>query len=261
MDLTEHATRNRAQWNEWAHEYAEPGRRHWAASDPSWGIWQIPEADARLFGEAGIERFDGADALELGCGAGYVSAWLARAGARVTGIDISPSQLETARELQVEHGLDSITFLEASGEAVPLPDASFDLVISEYGACLWADPYLWVPEAARLLRPGGELIFLTNGLLSVLCWDAEGNYTSELQRPVFGLHRVDWPDDDADDSVEFHLAHGEWIRLLGEHGFQVERLIELQAPEDARTRYSWAKPDWSRRWPSEEVWIARRVGA
>jgi SAM-dependent methyltransferase len=260
MDLTEHAARNRAQWDEWATEYVEPARRNWAASEPTWGIWQIPEADAQLFGTPGIERFAGADALELGCGAGYVSAWLARAGARVTGIDISPGQLATARELQREHGLDEITFLEASGEQVPLPDASFDLVISEYGACLWADPYLWVPEAARLLRPGGELIFLTNGLLGVLCWDAEGNHTQQLQRPLFGLHRVEWPDDDADDSVEFHLPHGEWIRLLAEHGFRVERLLELQAPEGARTRYGWAKPEWSRSWPSEEAWVARKVG-
>jgi SAM-dependent methyltransferase len=258
MDLTEHASRNRAQWDEWARNYVEPARRNWAADEPSWGIWGIPERDARLFGDGGIEQWAGRDALELGCGAGYVSAWLARAGARVTGIDISPEQLATARKLQSEHGLDSITFLEASGEAVPLPDASFDLVISEYGACLWADPAMWVPEAARLLRPGGELVFLTNGLLAVLSWDADGHHTQQLSRPLFGLHRVDWPHDDADDSVEFHLPHGEWIRLLGEHGLQVERLIELQAPEGAQTRYSHAKPEWSRDWPSEEVWVARK---
>ena len=63
------------------------------------------------------------------------------------------SSASTALEFPLLHG---------NAEAVPYPDASFDFAISEYGACLWADPYRWIPEAARLLRPGGELIFLTN---------------------------------------------------------------------------------------------------
>ena len=260
MDLTEHAERNREQWNAWADEYAAPAERHWAQDAPTWGIWGLPESQVRMFGEGGAERFAGRDALELGCGAGYVSAWLARAGANVTGVDISDGQLATARRLQVEHGLDGIDFLQASGEDVPLPDASFDFVVSEYGACLWCDPYLWVPEAARLLRPGGELAFLTNGLLGVLCMDDAGQHdTNQLQRPLFGLHRQEWPADDSDDSVEFHLPHGEWIRVLTEHGLQVERLEELRAPEGATTRYDWADADWARRWPSEEAWFARKV--
>lgn len=125
-----------------------------------------------------------------------------------------------------------VTFVHGSGEALPFADASFDLAISEYGVCLWCDPYRWVPEAARVLRPGGELIFLTNGLLSVLCMDEAGTATTTtLHRPLFGLRAQEWPDDDGDDSVEFHLPHGEWIRLLHEHGLQVERLTELRAPE------------------------------
>ncbi len=260
MELTEHAERNRAQWNEWAAEYVEPARRHWATSEVTWGIWEVPETEARAFGPEGIAQWRDRDAIELGCGAGYVSSWLARAGARVTGIDISPAQLATARELQLEHGLDSITFLEASGEAVPLPDASFDLAISEYGVCLWCDPYRWVPEAARLLRPGGELIFLTNGLLSVLCIDPPGlRTTRELHRPLFGLHAMEWPDDEADDSMEFHLPHGEWIRLLRENRFDIERLVELRPGPDATTRYTQiASLEWARQWPSEEAWFVRK---
>lgn len=211
----------------------------------------------QAFGDGGIGRFAGQDAIELGCGAGYVSSWLARAGARVTGIDISDEQLATARRLQAEHRLDGITFLQASAEDVPLPDASFDLAISEYGACLWCDPYLWVPEAARLLRPGGELVFLTNSPLSVMCMDEPGlATTTTLHRPQFGMHAQEWPDDD---STEFHLPHSAWIDLLRANGLQVERLIELQAPEGASTRYEYASAEWARQWPSEEVWVARRV--
>ena len=262
MELTEHATRNRAQWNEWANDYVASAERNWAPGAAiTWGIWDIPDTDVAFFGEGGIERFAGRDVVELGCGAGYVSAWLARAGANVTGIDISDEQLATAARLQSEHGLGSITFLEASAEDVPLPDASFDLAVSEYGACLWCDPYLWVPEAARLLRPGGELIFLTNGLLATLCADPNGMQdTTQLQRPLFGLHAVDWPADDNDDSVEFHLPHGRWIELLRANGLEVERLLELQAPEDATTRFTWASAEWARQWPSEEVWHLRKRG-
>lgn len=259
MDLTEHARRNRAQWNTWAADYVEPARRNWPTSTPTWGMWDIPEAQANIFGDVGIGRWAGRDAIELGCGAGYIAAWLARAGANVTGVDISTEQLATARSLQREHGLDSITFVEASAEALPFPDASFDLAISEYGASLWCDPYRWIPEAARVLRPGGELVFLTNGLLAVLCMDPEGTKTtSQLHRPLFGLHGQEWPDDDGDDSVEFHLSHGAWIALLREHGLVVERLEELQAPEGATTRHEYADPQWARNWPGEEVWIARR---
>ena len=115
----------------------------------------------------------GQDAIELGCGTAYVSAWLARRGARVVGVDSSQAQLATARRLQQEHRLE-FPLLHGNAEAVPYPDASFDFAISEYGACLWADPHRWVPEAARLLRPGGRLVFLTNAFLHTLCVPAEG---------------------------------------------------------------------------------------
>ncbi|MCB0880108.1 MAG: class I SAM-dependent methyltransferase [Thermoleophilia bacterium] len=262
MDMTEHATRNRAQWNEWAANYAASAERNWATADVTWGIWDIPERDAQLFGAGGIGRWAGCDAIELGCGAGYVSSWLARAGAAVTAVDISDAQLATARRLHGLHESElagSIEFLQASAESVPLPDASFDLAISEYGACLWCDPALWVPEAARLLRPGGELVFLTNGLLQVLCMDDDGlRTTRELHRPLFGLHAQEWTDE-REDCVEFHLPHGEWIRVLGEHGLQVERLVELRAPVGATTRFEYADADWSRSWPCEEAWVARRT--
>jgi hypothetical protein len=72
------------------------------------------------------------------------------------------------------------------------------------------------------------------------------------------MHRTVWPDDT---SVEFHLPHGEWIRLLRDSGFEVERLVELQPAADATTRYTQiASLEWARQWPSEEAWIARKRG-
>src|SRR5439155_1544060 len=62
----------------------------------------------------------------------------------------------------------SFPLIQANAEKVPLKDARFDVAISEYGASIWCDPYRWIPEAARLLRPGGELIVLMNGTLLML---------------------------------------------------------------------------------------------
>jgi ubiquinone/menaquinone biosynthesis C-methylase UbiE len=91
------------------------------------------------------------DAIELGCGTGYVSSWLVRAGARPVGIDISQQQLATAHAMQAEFGVDFPLVL-ANAERVPFQDSSFGLAISEYGASLWCDPHRWIPEAARLYR-------------------------------------------------------------------------------------------------------------
>jgi len=249
-DLPEHARRNRAAWDAWAGDYAEPGRRNWQ-EEPSWGIWGIPEADVHI-----LPAVAGQDTIELGCGTAYVSAWLARRGARPTGIDNSAAQLETARALQAEFG-PTFPLIHGSAEQVPLPDASFDLVISEYGASIWCDPYRWIPEAARLLRPGGRLIFLVNGTILMLCMpEADGVAAGEqLLRPYFGMHRFEWPDDA---SVEFHLGYGDWIRLLRRHDFEVEDLVELRPPADATTRSPYVTAEWGRRWPSEEVWVARK---
>ena len=81
----DHVLRNRAVWDQWASSYAGPGLRHWSAAEPTWGIWGVPEAQAGVL-PSGLE---GADSIELGCGTGYVSAWLARRGARPVALDNS----------------------------------------------------------------------------------------------------------------------------------------------------------------------------
>ena len=150
-ELPDHVRRNRAEWDRMAPDWVQPGRFLWGLDEPVWGNWRVPEAQVGML--AG--ELDGLDAIELGCGTGYVSAWLARRGARPVGIDNSRKQLDTARQLQSEFGLD-FPLLHGNAEQVPLPDASFHFAISEYGASIWCDPYAWIPEAARLLRPGGR---------------------------------------------------------------------------------------------------------
>jgi len=248
--VSDSISRNQEQWAANAPGYVDPGRSRWS-EEPSWGIWSIPESEIGLLPEVA-----GADTVELGCGTGYVSAWLARRGARPVGVDPTAAQLETARLLQGEFGL-SYPLVRAAGEHVPLRDASFDLVISEYGAAIWAEPHRWIPEAARLLRPGGDLVFLGNAALLMLCVPDEDDVAAEatLLRPQFGMCRFEWPDDPG---VEFHLSHGDMIRLLRASGFEVVDLVELRPGPDATTSYPFITLEWARQWPSEEVWVARR---
>ena len=248
----DHVAINRSAWDIKAAEYVAPAERSWAEQDPAWGIWHVPDSQLRLL----PDNIEGLETIELGCGTAYVSAWLARRGARPVGIDNSPKQLETARSMQQKHDL-HFPLLLGNAEAVPYPDASFDLAISEYGAALWCDPYLWIPEAARLLRPGGRLIFYTNGILVTLC-EIDGDdvpVDRTLQRSLFGLHRTDWPNPH---SVEFHLAHGDWVNLLVGNDFVIEKLVEVQPPEGSTTRYPYVGLEWARRWPSEEAWVVRK---
>lgn len=253
VDSPDYVSRNRSAWNRLAKGYVESARRAWKQKEPSWGMWDIPESETRLL----PDEVNGLDVIELGCGTAYVSAWLARRGARVTGIDNSEEQLKTARAMQEENGL-FFPLIHGNAEQVPLPDASFDLAISEYGACIWCDPYRWIPEASRLLRTQGQLIFLGNGTMFMLCVNDDEKVPASpaFTRDYFGMHRFEFPDSEG--AVEFHLGYGDWIRLLKANSFEVENLIELRPPEGAPSRYTFVRSDWARRWPSEEVWVARK---
>lgn len=254
LHVPDYVARNRSAWDAFAPDYVAAGRRAWAQVDPTWGLFGVPESQVHLL----PDDVAGQDTIELGCGTGYVSAWLARRGARPVGIDNSPQQLVTARALQAEFGLTFPLHL-GNAEATPFPDASFDFAISEYGAAIWCDPYRWIPEAARLLRPGGRLHFLGNSVLLMLATplDAEDDTpaTACLERPLFGMHRFDWPDG----SVEFHIPHSDMIRLLRQSGFEIEDLIEVEIPPGLTTSYPIVTAEWARTWPCEEVWKVRRA--
>jgi SAM-dependent methyltransferase len=242
---------NRALWTVVNAEFTD-ARAHeaWAAKDFTWGLFGNPERQLRAVGDV-ADR----DVIELGCGTAYISAWLARLGARPVGVDLTPAQLNTARRCQ-EHFDLSFPLIEANAENVPLPDGSFDLAVSEYGASVWCDPERWIPEAARLLRPGGRLVFLTNSVQVTVCVPEDGGYAEDrLLRPQNGMSRMMWPGG----GIEFHPSHGDWIRILRENGFVIEALHELYAPDDAESPdyYDIATAQWARSWPVEDLWSAQ----
>ncbi len=208
----------------------------WAQPEIAWGVWQVPETQLRALPDS----VAGLDVVELGCGTAYVSAWLARRGARPVGVDPTPAQLATARSCQQEFSL-PFPLIEAPAEQVPLPDAAFELAVSEYGASIWADPYRWIPEAARLLRPSGRLVFLRNSTFAVLCSPDTGKVQEQLLRPQFGMYRFDcWQADGG--GIEFHISHGDMLRLLSSNGFEILDLIEIAAPPEAVDHPFYASP-------------------
>jgi SAM-dependent methyltransferase len=248
--LSEHARKNREFWDrqsDWYHET----HADFIAAGCAWGIWQIPEGELNVLGDVA-----GKDVLELGCGAAEWSRALARLGARVTGLDNSEERLAHARRAVEQEGVD-VTLLHASAESIPLPDASFDVVMADWGAPTFADPYLFVPEVARVLRPGGLFAFSGATPLAWIAWDRPtDNWGDRLQRDYFGMHN--W--DDPEGAVEFNLPTGEWIRLFRANGFEIEDLIEVQPPAGATSTYrDETATGWARRWPMEQIWKVRRA--
>ena len=244
---------NREAWTKSNAEYTDASARDaWAQEEITWGQWSLPEREVGM-----LPPLAGKDVVELGCGTAYFGAWLKRAGARrVVGVDVTPAQLTTAHRMNEEFGL-GLEFLEENAEHTTLPDAAFDLVFSEYGASIWCDPALWIAEAARLLRPGGELVFMRGTTLMILCMPDEGNVGEQLVRPQRGIYRLDWVDEDP--GVEFHPSTSEMFAILRSNGFALVDFRELYAPEGAvdHEYYSHVSAEWAKRWPGEEIWRLR----
>jgi SAM-dependent methyltransferase len=195
----------------------------------------------------------GKDVLELGCGAAQWSISLAKLGARPVGLDLSPRQLEHARQAMADAGVD-FPLVEASAEKVPLDDESFDVVFCDHGAFNFADPMRLVPECARLLRPGGLLAFSMVTPVFDIFWDNGRETVGETALNNYFEHRGF----EDDEGVDFQLPYGEWIRLFRAHSLVVEDLIELRPPPGATSSYDLVSLEWARRLPAEHVWKARR---
>jgi SAM-dependent methyltransferase len=251
MKLSSHARRNRTFWNELSDGYQAEQGRQLAIHGAAWGVWQIPEDELHVLGEV-----DGRDVLELGCGAAQWSVWLAQRGARAVGLDVSDRQLEHARRLVANAGVE-VELVHASAEAVPLPDERFDIICSDHGAMVFADPHRTIPEVSRLLRGGGIFAFSMHTPFAEVCWPADHEEPVErLANDYFGMRRVDVG---GSAHVEFQLPYGEWIRLFVANRMEVVDLIELRPAEDATSTYrSDVARAWARRWPLEHIWKLRR---
>jgi SAM-dependent methyltransferase len=230
---------NRRYWDSWSDEYQQLHASQLNVDDPVWGIWSVPESGLQVLGDVA-----GKDVLELGCGAAQWSIQLAKRGARIVGLDNSARRLDHAQQLMAEAGVE-FPVVHSAAETTPFADESFDVVFSDHGAFSWADSVVVVPEAARLLRPGGLLAFNVASPFAEI--------EPRLHQDYFGMHREDTPEG----SVQFNLPYGEWIRLFRRCGLGVEALVEPRPREGAVTTYDYPV-EWGRRWPQEALWKVRR---
>jgi SAM-dependent methyltransferase len=245
---TRHVRKNRRYWEGASARYQRQHARQLGGARPVWGVWGIPESRLRVLGDV-----RGMDVLELGCGGGQWSRWLAAMGARPVGLDLSVNQLRHAAGEMDGSGL-RFPLVNADAERTPFADATFDVVMCDHGAMTFADPRRTVPEAARVLRPGGLFAFCHASPFHFVCWDdAVDRVTTRLANDYFGMRKWD------EETVDFMLPYGEWIRLFRAHGLEVEDLVEPRPAAGARTTYRWFAPlSWARRFPAESIWKLRK---
>lgn len=249
VDPAEAIAANRRAWDRESADYQRQHSTFLTENALAWGIWRVPEEQLRLLGD-----FAGKLVLEYGCGGGQFSAALAEAGARPVGLDISETQLRHAQQHVAARGQD-VPLVQASAHMTPFRDETFDVVFADYGATTFVDPYLTVPEAARILKPGGIFVFCTTSPLYMACLDLENEeITSTLRRPYFGMRVIE----DDSDFRDYQIPHGEWITLFRRNRLIVEQLIETQPDEGVTTTYSGRPPEWARHWPAEDIWKVRK---
>ena len=132
-------------------------REMWASFTPT-AMFTTPVA-GELVAFAGVKA--GETVLDVGCGTGVVAITAARAGARVTGLDLTPALLDQAREDAALAGVAEIVWTEGDAESLPYPDASFDVVLSQFGHMFAPRPEVAIAEMRRVLKPGGRIAFAT----------------------------------------------------------------------------------------------------
>lgn len=153
VDGPESERASRAWWDADALDYLAEHGGDIGEVDFVWGPEGLREADAGLLGEVA-----GADVLEVGCGSAPCSRWLATVGARPVALDLSGGMLAQAAALNRRTGI-GVPLVQAGAEHLPFADASFDVVVCQFGVMFFPDKSKAFAEARRVLRPGGAFLF------------------------------------------------------------------------------------------------------
>ena len=210
----------KAGWDEMSDRYQRDAVI--STDDVHYGPLISGEKEFRLLGDVRGKRI-----LELACGGAQNSIALAKWGACVTAIDLSPRQLAIARDLVKSNRVD-VTLVQADIERLTMfPDAAFDTIVSSNGIEFVTDIDECLYEWRRVLGPGGMAVISTVHPLAAFEWD-EGQGTL-LVRNYFNLPVEVWHDVDETDGqrgLTFFRTIEEMFSTLTGVGFSVERILE-----------------------------------
>jgi ubiquinone/menaquinone biosynthesis C-methylase UbiE len=148
-------------------EAQEQARKLWSSGDYASAMHTIASVGPRVAEAAGVSGVD--VVLDVACGSGNATIPAAKAGAAVTGIDLTPSLLEAGKAVAAEAGVE-IEWVEGDAQKLPFDDASFDVVLSVFGCMFVPDQRAEAQEIARVLKPGGRI--------AIAAWTPEGNMGS-----------------------------------------------------------------------------------
>jgi len=222
----ESAQANRRWWDANALDYYAEHGAVLGDADLLWCPEGLREADARLLGDVA-----GREVLEVGCGAGQGGRWLVAQGARVTAFDVSRGQLLQAQELDRRTGL-ALTTVQADAQRMPFRDASFDVVMSAFGAIPFvSDSAGTMREVARVLRPGGRVVFSTTHPVRWAFPDDPGPDGLTVRQSYFD--RTPYLEEGSDGVatyVEHHRTLGDRVRELVAAGLVLDDLVEPEWP-------------------------------
>ena len=252
---------NKRSWDYDSPEYQEEHRADLSTDNPEWGPIASPgERELQVLGDV-----QGKDVVELGCGGGQLSIYLARQGARPVGLDLSIEQLRHARRLMASEGVSFPLILGNGEDLACLRAESFDIVASIYGAVGFVDIQRCFPEVFRVLRPGGLFAFSWNSPL-FNCLPFEGEDQLRLARSYFDRTIV-WNDYHTSDGAEMAQAefchtYGDWHHALTRAGFIVTDIIEPQPYPPGSPHYrpstwrDWAPYEKASMAPVTTIWRA-----
>ena len=252
----ESARANRHWWDAEAAAYQDEHGEFLGDADLLWCPEGLREADAHLLGDV-ADR----DVLEIGCGAAQGARWLVAAGARVTAFDVSHAQLLQSRRLDARSGVTVARTVQADAQHLPFRDDSFDLLVSAFGGIPFvADSARTMRECARVLRPGGRLVFSATHPVRWVFPDDPGPAGLTVQQSYFDrTPYVEVDEAGAAVYVEHHRTLGDRVRELVAAGLELHDLIEPEWPAEHTREWGQWSPLRGRLLPGTAIFSATKA--
>jgi len=255
-DQRESARASRAWWDAAAAGYQAEHGAFLGAVGFGWGPEGLREADARLLGEV-----EGRSVLEVGCGAGQCSRWLASEGAWPVGVDLAYAQLRESRRLDAATG-SAVAVAVAEATELPFTDACFDLACSSHGAVPFvADTAALHREVARVLRPGGRWVYSVTHPVRWCFADDPGPSGLVASESYWDRRAyVEQDDDGVATYVEHHRTLGDHVREVVAAGLRLGDLVEPEGPEGHERGWGAWSPTRGRVIPGTAVFVCEKPG-